>query len=448
MSAKPEPPKISISDSARADGVWRKLAATVTNLQPSATLAINEHSAHLQQQGREIFHLALGQSPFPVPPWVVDELRKHAHQKAYLPVKGLPELRRAIAGFLHRTEGLDIHPDHVLVGPGTKELMFLLQLCYDAELIVPSPSWVSYAPQAGIIGRPVQWLQTEPATGLRVTPEALDQLCRQDPEKPRLLILNCPGNPTGYTYSSDQLKAIADVARRYGVLVLSDEIYSGLNFQNTHVSIARFYPEGTIVSNGLSKWCGAGGWRLGAFAFPAELAWLNEAMGAVASETYTSVSAPIQYAAIAGFNGGRKMDRYMAQSRWIMQSMMNFAWQKLTAAGALLEEPQGGFYVLPLFAGLGEKLKRQGKTVDSAEFCRQLLEDTGVAVLPGIDFGRHPDELSLRIAGVDFDGDKALKAAEGLAPTDQDPDDFVNQYCQPATRGIERLCDWVARKQV
>ncbi len=272
MSAKPEPPKISVSDSARADGVRRKLAATVTNLTPSATLAINEHSARLQQQGREIFRLGLGQSPFPVPPWVVDELRKHAHQKAYLPVKGLPELRHAIAGFLHRTEALDIHPDHVLVGPGTKELMFLLQLCYDAELIVPSPSWVSCAPQAEIIGRPVQWLQNEPATGLRVTPEALDQLCRQDPEKPRLLILNCPGNPTGYTYSSDQLKAIADVARRYRVLVLSDEIYSGLDFQNTHVSIARFYPEGTIVSNGLSKWCGAGGWRLGAFALAAELA--------------------------------------------------------------------------------------------------------------------------------------------------------------------------------
>src|SRR5690606_12101120 len=105
-------------------------------------------------------------------------------------------------------------------------------------------------------------------------------------------------NPHGYTYCNEELKAIAAVAREYRMLVLADEIYGEVHFLGKHTSIAQYYPEGTIVSSGLSKWCGAGGWRLGTFAFPAQLQWLKNAMATAASETYTSTSAPIQYAAV------------------------------------------------------------------------------------------------------------------------------------------------------
>ena len=150
------------------------------------------------------------------------------------------------------------------------------------------------APQASIIGRPIKWLRTRPETGLGVEPDALDELCSEDPDRPRLLILNSPSNPTGLAYTHEQLQALADVLRKYRVLALSDEIYSGTHFTGDHVSLARYYPEGTIISNGLSKWCGAGGWRLGFFVFPDTLAWLADAMAAVASETFTSTSAPLQ----------------------------------------------------------------------------------------------------------------------------------------------------------
>ena len=109
----------------------------------------------------------------------------------------------------------------------------------------------------------------------------MQALCEQDPGRPRLLILNSPGNPTGFSYSEDQLRSLAEVLRRYQVLALSDEIYSGTHFDNGHVSLARHYPEGTIISNGLSKWCGAGGWRLGYFVFPEKLDWLVDAMSVV-----------------------------------------------------------------------------------------------------------------------------------------------------------------------
>jgi len=420
-----------------------KLNPNIAGLEPSATLAINERSAQLISEGREIIRLGLGQSPFPVPPSVTDALRQNAHQKAYLPVQGLPELRDAIAGYCHTARGLRYSADQVLVGPGTKELMFLLQLAYEGELVIPAPSWVSYAPQAGILGRKVRWLPTDFDNDLRLTPESLENLCRAEPDRHRLLILNYPCNPTGATYSADQLEAIADVARHFGILVLSDEIYSGLDFDGRHVSMARFYPEGTIISDGLSKWCGAGGWRVGAFVFPQELDWLRHAMTAVASETFTSVSAPVQYAAISGFSGGTEIDDYVDRSRRILGSLMRFATRRLRDAGATVCEPQGAFYIFPRFDASSPRFVRHGRPSTAGELCNRILNDTGVAILPGNDFGRPVSELSARIAAVDFDGETALDAARNLGAGTIPDEDFLGEFCQPAVRGIERLHDWL-----
>lgn len=417
------------------------LNLNVRGLASSATVAINERCAELRQQGREIIRLGLGQSPFPVPEPVVETLKANAHQKDYLAVKGLPALREAISGYYRRTEGLEYRPANILVGPGTKELMFLVQLVYYGDLVIPSPSWVSYAPQAQIVGRHLRWLPTDARSGLGVTPERLQALCESDPERPRLLILNYPGNPTGTAYSPAQLQSIAAVARRYRILVLSDEIYGGLQFDGRHMSIARFYPEGTIISNGLSKWCGAGGWRLGAFVFPDTLAWLADTMAAVASETFTSTSAPIQFAAVTAFGSDPALERYLADSRRILQGLMEWTWRRLRAAGASLCRPRGGFYVFPDFRRLKGALRRRGIT-DSETLCRRALDETGVAFLPGTVFGRPREELSARIACVDFDGAAALAALEGQ-PQGVPEEAWLARYCAPAFDGVERLCRWL-----
>ena len=215
---------------------------------------------------------------------MVEALKENAHQKDYLAVKGLPELRETIVKYWKRTQNLNYTADNIMISPGSKELLFLLQLVYYGDLVIPSPSWVSYAPQAMIVERRVNWVKTHPENDWRLTAESLDALCAKDPERPRTLILNYPSNPTGATYSEGHLKAIAKVARKYSVILLSDEIYGELNHENRHVSMARFYPEGTIISSGLSKWCGAGGWRLGVFTFPPELQWLTDAMAAEVGE--------------------------------------------------------------------------------------------------------------------------------------------------------------------
>ena len=141
------------------------LNLNVRGLHTSATLAINERCRLMREEGRHIYRLGLGQSPFPVPESVVEKLRTNAHEKDYLPVKGLPALRRRSPSYYERRQGIDRSAEDVLVGPGSKELMFILQLVYYGDLVIPTPSWVSYAPQAHIIGRHIRWVPTTAEEG-------------------------------------------------------------------------------------------------------------------------------------------------------------------------------------------------------------------------------------------------------------------------------------------
>jgi aspartate aminotransferase len=321
--------------------------------------------------------------------------------------------------------------------------MFLLQIVYYGDLIVPTPAWVSYAPQAQIVGRQVRFLETRPENGWRLVPDQLEELCCEDPERPRIVVLNYPNNPAGTTYTSAELEALADVARRFRVIVLSDEIYAELHHRGEHVSIERFYPDGTIVSSGLSKWCGAGGWRLGTFAFPSSLRWLLDAMGAVASETYTSTSAPIQYAAVTAFQGGLEIEEYLWRARKILRALCQQLMEPLLACGVRVEAPDGAFYLFPDFGPLAGQLRDRGITT-SAQLCERLLEDAGIAVLPGSAFGRPPAELTARLAYVNFDGARALAAAETL-PLDRPIEkDFLERYCAPTLEAVQRLSSWLS----
>lgn len=383
------------------------LNLNIRGLKKSATLAINEKSRELQEAGKKVYRLGFGQSPFPVPEPVVQALRDNAHQKDYLAVKGLLPLREAIASAYCRRQQLSVSPEDILIGPGSKELLFLLQLVYYGDLVIPTPSWVSYSPQAIIVGRRVNWVKTHQQNDWRLTPEELESLCAQDPDRPRIVILNYPSNPTGATYTIDRLKKLAEVARKYKLIVLSDEIYGELHHSGQHVSIARFYPEGTIVSSGLSKWCGAGGWRLGFFVFPEPLRWLLDAMAVVASETFTSTSAPIQYAAIAAFQENPLLDDYLAKSRKILKFFGRSMHSQLESFNVHAPRPQGGFYLFPNFEAYRDNLSKKGVHT-AAQLCDRLLEDTGVALLPSYDFGRPSEELTARLSYVDFDGAQAL----------------------------------------
>ena len=400
----------------------------------------------MEAEGRTIYRMGLGQSPFPIPESVVQSLRENAHQKDYLPVRGHAALREAVADYHCRVNGVDRRAEDVLIGPGSKELMFILQLAFYGDLLVPSPSWVSYTPQAHIAGRRFHWVDTQPEHGWRLQPEELEAVCLADPDRPRILILNYPSNPLGVSYTGAELAALARTARRFGLVIVSDEIYGELHYQGDHVSMAQYYPEGTIISSGLSKWCGAGGWRLGTFSFPQELHWVLETMAVVASESFTSTSAPIQHAAVHAFTGGPDIDDYLARSRSVLRVLGPAIATRLRRAGCEMPDPEGGFYLFPNLSGLRGKLAKHG-IISGRQLCQRLLDETGVAALPGSDFGRPVQELSLRLAYVNFDGAAALNGVQALEEEGREPDDaFLQTYCADVMEGVERLSAWIEDK--
>jgi aspartate aminotransferase len=412
----------------------------------SATLVINDRCKRMQEEGKKIYNFGLGQSPFPVPTPVVNALKLYAHEKDYLPAKGLPALKEAVASFHKSKDNVDANPDYVLVGPGSKELMFLLQLSFYGEIIVPSPCWVSYVPQAKILGKKVRILHTSFEDKWHITPLHLAEFLEKEHDiyRPRILVLNYPGNPDGLTYTTDQLKEIAEIARKYELILLSDEIYGQIHHKGEHISVARFYPEGTIISSGLSKWCGAGGWRLGTFTFPKNLDWLLDAMASVASETYTSVSAPIQYAAVHAFRGGVTIERYLWNARRILSTLGNKCHEILTDAGLNLHAPQGGFYLFLDFTPFERSLSKNGIT-NSITLCERLIQETGVAMLPGSVFERPEYELTARLSYINFNGAKALAASETIPPHDRLSDEFISNACPDTLEGIKKIAEWISK---
>ena len=364
----------------------------VKKLKSSATLRINEQSEELESKGKKIFKFGFGQSPFQIPLDIVKELKDNAHQNKYLPMQGLPELRNSIAKHITKIKKYNYKDDNVIIGPGTKELMFLLNILFDGDILLPAPSWVSYEPQA-ILGRnKTHWIDTKRENNWFPTGEEIEKIILKDKKKNYLLFLNSPNNPSGQI--CDNLKEISSIAKKYNILILSDEIYSELSFNKNFKSISQFYPEKTIISTGLSKWCGAGGWRLGYFIIPETLKELRDSLKILASETFSSVSAPIQYAAIAAYSNNH--DEYINNSRSILKTVGEYVYENLKSNKININKPQGGFYLMPEF--LSEKFST------AEEMCDNVLEETGVALLPGADFGFSKERMIARLSFTDFNG--------------------------------------------
>lgn len=418
---------------------FAKLNPALAGLKPSATLVINERSVALAAKGKNVYRLGFGQSPFPVPEEVVSTLKKHAHVKDYLPVKGLQRLREAVVSFNQRTLGITSKADNILIAPGSKQLIYSLKLALDGVVLLPSPSWVSYQPQAELAQRAVEWIDTNSDNGWRITPESVAKACAKYPTQTKILILNYPNNPVGNTYNAQQLRTLATVFEKYGVVVIADEIYGEVKHEGAHTSLAKYYPQGTVISGGLSKWCGAGGWRLGTFTFPEGMEHVVDMMAKIASETYTSVAAPIQYAAITAFEGSPAITEYVKQSRVILKTVANYVYHALQDMNIEVAASEGGFYLFPNFKNHSSKLAQKG-IATGQQLCEALLEETGVALLPGIAFGRPNEEFTARLSFVDFDGGKALEALQNGAICDLN---FIKTYCPNIVASMKSLAQWL-----
>jgi len=398
----------------------------VKDLEPSSTLKINEISRDLEAKGEKIFKFGFGQSPFQIPADIINVLKDNAYQNKYLPMQGLKELREGIAKYTSAKKNYNYKSKNVIIGPGSKELMFLLHVLFDGEIILPAPSWVSYAPQA-ILGRnKIQTIQTRRENNWFPTGAEIEEVILKDKNKNYLLFLNSPNNPSGQICRD--LEEISKITKKYNLIILSDEIYSELSFEEDFKSISSFCPERTIISTGLSKWCGAGGWRLGYFIVPDSLSVLKNAINVLASETFSSVSAPIQYAAVTAFTSDHS--EYINKSRNILKAVGSYVYENLKSNKVLINKPQGGFYLMPEF------LNKKFKT--SSEMCDNILKKTGVALLPGVDFGFDKKRMLARLSFTDFNGQEFMKNINKK----KIESDLILKFAPKIVEGVDKLKKW------
>ena len=416
------------------------LNPNVGNLSESATLAINQTAIRRREQGEQIVHFGFGQSPFPVPEAIEHALKQAAASKEYLPTLGLTALRDQFVDYYNARYHTQLKPEAIFVGPGSKELIFQMLYLLEGTVIIPAPSWVSYVPQARLLDKQIVTVGTGKSSSYKLTADQLDMACIDLGRGQKILILNSPNNPTGTIYSREEIVTLVNVCRTNDVILMSDEIYGLVDFDGqSFESMARYYPEGTIVSTGLSKGFSAGGYRLGMMGIPDHMQNLIEAFKTLVSETFSCVSSPIQYAALAAYCQNDDQDLYIRGCTQIHQLASTYLYRRLSDMGVDCVKPVGAFYLFPDFEDFREQLAAIGIRT-APELCRYLLNRHQVALLPGSAFSMPEESLTVRIASVDYDGIAAIRAhLDGHELNDE----FVGRYLPNLIKGSDALAGFL-----
>jgi len=356
-----------------------KLAARISQVSPSLTLAIAAKAKAMKSEGIDVCSFSAGEPDFDSPAHVKAAAQKALDQgkTKYGPAAGEPELRRAIANKLQSENHLDYQPENIIVTNGGKHSLFnLMQALIEPgdEVIIPAPYWVSYPEMVKLVGGNPVIIMTDEESGYKIKPTILRSAITP---KTKLFVLNSPSNPTGMVYTPEEIKALASVIVEKDILVVSDEIYEKILYDGAkHLSIGSLNDEifaRTIVSNGFAKGYSMTGWRLGYLAAPVELI---KAATTVQGHSTSNVCTFAQYGAIAALEGSQEcveeMRQAFAKRRKVMLERIN------AIPGLKCSQPDGAFYLFPDISKTGLK---------SLEFCNALLEQHQVAAIPGIAFG-------------------------------------------------------------
>lgn len=371
-----------------------ELASRVKSLTPSSTLAITAKAKELKGQGHDVIGLGAGEPDFNTPQHIIDaayESMMEGHTK-YTPSAGMPSLLNTIITKLKRDQGLTYSQKEIIVTNGAKHALYtLFQVLLNEgdEVVIPIPYWVSYPEQVKLAGGVPIYVTGKEENEFKITP---DQLEESITERTKAVIINSPSNPTGVIYSKEELKALGEVCLRRNVLIVSDEIYEKLIYDNhQHISVAEISPElkeQTIIINGVSKSHSMTGWRIG---YAAGNKLIIDAMVNLSSHSTSNPTTSAQYATIAAYNGSQEP---VEEMRTAFESRLNVIYDQLISIpGFTCIKPQGAFY---LFPNVRKAADLTGyNNVD--EFSTALLEEALVAVVPGSGFGA-PDNIRLSYA--------------------------------------------------
>ena len=390
--------------------------------------------------GFGFYGFAFGQSPFPVPKMIQDALIENANKGAYAAVPGISELRNAISKYNKHYFEMDVSPDRIYVGPGTKELIFNLLEILHGTVILPTPAWLGYLPQIRFLKKNYHMLPTR--ANRKISPRDLRKLALRLQDRQKILILNNPHNPTGLLYTKSELEEITQVCRELNITVISDEIYAQTTYDFTKfVSMGKIYPEGTFVTNGLSKSHAAGGYRLGYVVFPQHAIDLKLQFKKILATEYTAVSTPIQHAAIPGFEISSEMDEYFEITRNIHRIMGEYTYHALTAIdGIKATKPESTFYLLADFNAYAPELQK-AKINSSQKLSEALIvHPYHTAIVGGDSLVLERTDFSARIAFVDYDGAQVYDAYKKEKPrTSSEKVEFVRNNAPKVVSGIQMI---------
>lgn len=372
------------------------------SLPTSPTLAANERIRARRAAGHPVVHLAFGEAGLPVLPALAEVLIQAAACNEYPPVAGTAAARLAAAGYWER-RSLPTDPDLVLLAPGSKALLFGLLFLLPGDVVLPRPSWVSYAAQAQLAGKAAIGIPIPADAGGIPDPAQLERAvvdARRAGRNPGSLILTLPDNPTGTVASARLLAEVCAVAESLGLTVVSDEIYRDLIYGGEAFrSPAELLPETTIITTGLSKSVALGGWRIGAARLPdSPLGWrLRDGLVGVASEIWAGLPGPMQPVAAYAFSEPDEIRRHVDACRALHGAVSRALHAELRSCGVDCRPPQGGFYLYPDLEPFRPQVGRRGIEL-GVELAEWLLERHGVAVLAGAAFGDEPEALRFRAA--------------------------------------------------
>ncbi len=363
-----------------------QLSERVQHVKPSPTLAVSALAQKLKAEGRDVINLGVGEPDFGTP----DHIKQAGHvaidtnKTGYTAVDGIPELKTAIIDKLKRDNQFDYEMDQILVSCGGKQSFYNLSqaLLNDGdEVIIPAPYWVSYPDMVLLAGAKPVIVEAGQDYHFKLTPELLESAIT---DKTRLFVINSPSNPTGVSYNLNELKALGEVLLKYpNIVVATDDMYEHILFDNNEfVNILNAVPElydRCIVLNGVSKAYAMTGWRIGYAAGPADLI---KGMKKIQSQSTSNPTSISQHAAVAALNGDQScidpmLVEFKKRHDYVVKSL-----NEIDGVDCL--ESDGTFYSFPNVEGL---IARVDGVNNDAELAEHLLEQTGVALVPGSAFG-------------------------------------------------------------
>jgi len=354
----------------------RGLSKRVKTMKPSSTVAVNDKALELRRQGVDLIAMTAGEPDFDTPQFVKDAAARAmaAGKTKYAPPAGIPELREAISAKFKRENGLEIPPDQTVVTVGGKQALFnLFQAILDPgdEVIVIGPYWVSYPEMARFAeGVPVE-VNTGPESGFIPDPQEVE---RKITPRTKAIVLNSPGNPTGAVYPKEVLVAIAELANKHDLYIVSDEIYEHLIYEGEHFSPAHVAPDRTITVNGAAKAYAMTGWRIGYAGGPKDVI---KGIIDVSSQSTTSPDTIAQWAMVEALNNVEEAQKFISMAREAYRARRSIIVDGLNALGLPTPRVNGAFYVLSDVSKIDP---------DENKAALKLLNEARVAVVPGTDF--------------------------------------------------------------